>query len=322
VAKRRAPPPVEAAEPGSVLGPATYVRTAIYMDTAITIEVVGASDEGQCSEHVARAFGWFAEVERRCSRFDPTSELSRLSERAGAATPVSPLLWHVLEFALAVAGETGGAFDPTVGAAMESNGFDRNYRTGEHHRMSSSAAPGVTYRDILLDPSHQTVTLARPLVLDLGAVAKGFAMDLAGKELGVFSGFAINAGGDLLVHGQNASAEPWRIGIRHPRELETLVETVELDAGAVCTSGDYERPRPAGDGHHIIEPQSGRSVRAVASVTAIAPTALLADAIATAAFVLGPASGIELFERHGVEGLILSPDMTRFETSGFRAYCR
>ncbi len=302
--------------------PRGYVRTAVAMDTTVTIEVVGGLDDRARARAVERAFGWFAEVERRCSRFDPASELSQLSRARGVPTPVSPLLWRALDFALAVAEETGGAFDPTVGAAMESLGFDRNYRTGERRRGAPSGTGSASYHDVSLDAAAQTVTLQRPLLLDLGAVAKGFAMDLAGQELAAFPGYAINAGGDLLVHGRNADGRPWRIGVRHPRELEALVETIVIDDGAVCTSGDYERPRPQGVGHHILDPGSGQPVQTVASVTVIAPTAMLADAIATAAFVLGPERGVALLERHGVDGMMLTPGLARLETAGFREFCR
>jgi thiamine biosynthesis lipoprotein len=90
---------------------------------------------------------------------------------------------------------------------------------------------------------------------------------------------------------------------------------------AVCTSGDYERRVP-GDSpdldrdadHHIIDARTGVTATAVASATAIAPLAMVADGLATAAFVLGPARGIELLERHGVNGIILTPSLERFVT--------
>jgi thiamine biosynthesis lipoprotein len=86
----------------------------------------------------------------------------------------------------------------------------------------------------------------------------------------------------------------------------------------VCTSGDYERPaaKPE-DGHHILDPRTRGSASASASVTVIAPTAMLADALATAAFVLGPDGGIELLDRMGVEGAIYTPALERRATRGF-----
>ncbi len=292
------------------------------MDTLVTIEVVDPVAAESRAAAVARAYGWFREAEQRCSRFDPGSELSRLSATVGVAVEVSPLLFRVIEFALGLARESGGAFDPTVGAAMERKGFDEHYETGARVRAEGAEA-GATHRDVVLDRAHRTVTLLRPAVLDLGAVAKGFAIDLAAEELRWFRNYAINAGGDIFARGTNAAGGPWRIGIRHPRGPETLIETLEITGGAVCTSGDYERPAPGAEaGHHILRPGSGESAGEVASVTVVAPAAMLADGLATAAFVLGPVAGIALLEREGVDGLIVTPGLERFETAGFGRYRR
>jgi len=101
-----------------------------------------------------------------------------------------------------------------------------------------------------------------------------------------------------------------------------VIATLRVSDAAVCTSGDYERAAPDGhDGHHILDARSGTSPDAVASATVIAPTAMAADALATAAFVLGPRAGIDLLEREGVDGLIVTPTLDRYETRGMaRAY--
>ena len=287
------------------------------MGTFVTIHVVGATaghkSEAESptlrEEAVERAFAWFDRVEECCTRFDAGSEVMRLAAQVGVPVPVSTLLYEAVQFALAVAEESGGAFDPTVGYAMETRGFNREYRSGREIRtaLDCGALP-CSYRDVRLDPERKTITLLRPLVIDLGAVAKGLAVDLAARELFSFENFAINAGGDLYLGGRNPESEPWSIGIRHPRSDAELIEVVRVSNRAVCTSGDYEK-RSADGGHHILDPRTGASANGVASVTVIAPTAMLADALATAAFVLGPADGIRLFDRLGVDGLIFSvPD--------------
>ena len=111
-----------------------------------------------------------------------------------------------------------------------------------------------------LDPHRKTITLLRPLLLDLGAVAKGLAIDMAARELRPFAHFAINAGGDVYVGGRNAQGAPWSVGIRHPRVPGALFDTLRVSDCAVCTSGDYERRCPAeidaaAGGHHILDPQ-------------------------------------------------------------------
>ncbi|HXA49644.1 MAG TPA: FAD:protein FMN transferase [Candidatus Acidoferrum sp.] len=90
----------------------------------------------------------------------------------------------------------------------------------------------------------------------------------------------------------------------------TQIAVLSVTNQAVCTSGDYER------GGHILDPRTGAPADAVASATVVAPTAMLADALATAAFVLGPAEGIALPDRLGVDGLIVTPQLERYATRG------
>ena len=292
------------------------------MGTFVTIRVASRDADSALApddaETVTRAFGWFERVEACCTRFDPKSESMQLASRVGIAVPVSPMLFEALHFALAVAEATGGALDPTVGGAMQARGFNRNYRTGDVVRTTREAGDTVSYRDVLLDPGRMSVTLLRPLILDLGAVAKGLAIDMAARELQPLGHFAIDAGGDLYLGGRNDHGEPWSVGIRHPRLDNQLIDSVRASDVAVCTSGDYERRRPDDtQGHHILDPRTGHSAVAAASATVIAPTAMAADALATAAFVLGPVAGIQLLERQGVEGLIVSPSLALFRTQGF-----
>jgi FAD:protein FMN transferase len=303
------------------------MRTVALMGTFVTVHVVadtvgheGNAETPEREQAVDRALDWFYKVEECCTRFDASSEMMQLATQVGEPVPVSTILFEVVQFALAVAQETGGAFDPTVGYAMESRGFNREHHTGQTIRTPLHSNGSVTYRDVRLDAERQTITLLRPLILDLGAVAKGMAVDLAARELQSFSNFAINAGGDLYLGGCNPSGKPWSIGIRHPRTDGELIDSVRVSNRAVCTSGDYEKRAAAGQGHHILDPRTGSSASAVASVTVIAPTAMLADALATAAFVLGPSDGIQLFHDLGVDGLIISPTLELYATRGFREY--
>lgn len=300
------------------------LRTVSMMGTVVTVQVVGRGtnqperDEREAT--VVRALEWFAQVEATCSRFDSQSELRRLCARVGEAVPVSEMLFEPIRFALAVAQDTEGAFDPTIGAMMEARGFNREHRTGAVANSTVATPAGASYRDLELDSEARTVTIARPLTLDLGAVAKGLAMDLAARELGPLGDFAIDAGGDVFLGGNNADGEPWSVGVRHPRAPNELLETISVSNVAVCTSGDYERAGVATDGgHHIMDARVGRSARLLASATVIAPHAMVADALATAAFVLGPQAGIKFLEAHGVAGVLYSPALERFATAGFAA---
>lgn len=115
-----------------------YLRTVALMGTFVTIEVVGHSADSQekiLREQAAeRAFAWFYRIEECCTRFEAQSEVMQLSAQVGIPVSVSTLLYEVVQFALAVAEESNGAFDPTVGYAMEMRGFNRNYRTGGNIR--------------------------------------------------------------------------------------------------------------------------------------------------------------------------------------------
>jgi thiamine biosynthesis lipoprotein len=289
------------------------------MGTIVTIQVVGHSDDdasrARAEACVARAAAWFETVEKCCSRFDAGSELRQLSGKVGMAVRITPMLCEALKFALAVAEDSDGAFDPTVGRRMEALGFNRHHVTGETVSSPGASSERASWRDVLLDADAQTVTLRSAVVLDLGAVAKGLAVDLAARELEPLENFAVDAGGDLYLGGRNADGGPWSVGIRHPRDA-SLVETLHVSNSAVCTSGDYERRSAIEAGaHHIVDARTGEAAGGLASVTVVAPSAMVADALATAAFALGAAEGVPFLERHGVQGLLFTPSLERFETA-------
>jgi thiamine biosynthesis lipoprotein len=300
-------------------------RSVALMGTVVTIHVVAAAetnrqDSAEREKAVERAFEWFSRVEECCTRFEAGSEVMQLTAQVGESVRVSTLLYEAVQFALALAQESEGAFDPTVGYAMETRGFNREYRTGQPIQSSIDPGISVSYRDVRLDADRRTITLLRPVILDLGAVAKGLAVDLAARELRPFQNFAIDASGDLYLGGRNPDGEPWSIGIRHPRRANDLIDSLRVSERAVCTSGDYERRSSYDNGHHILDPRKGSPANSVASVTVVAPTAMLADALATAAFVLGPQEGIRLFDRLDVDGLIVTPQLERYATRGMSDY--
>ena len=296
------------------------------MSTTVSVQVVGARD---ARARMQSALAWFPEVERVCSRFLPDSELRQLCAQVGQPVPVSPLLFDALHFALAVAAASDGAFDPTVGATMESRGFATSWRDAQ---SSSSGVPTTssslaTWRDIALDAETRTVTLHRPLLLDLGAVAKGLAVDLVAESLADLEHFAIEAGGDLYCAGHNAEGMPWTVGLQHPRADQDNITTLRVQNMAVCTSGDYARRVPpsvpsAMSSHHLWDPRASHCATALASATVIAPRAIVADALATAAFVLGPVDGLTFLTAQQVEGMLVTPQLECVATAGFDAYRR
>ena len=314
----------------------TFSHSFACMGTVVTLQTLQPSVPAphwvQHRTHLfSNAHAWFRRVECICNRFDSTSELRQLCAQPGIPVSVSDVLFEALQFALAVADATGGAFDPTVGRTMHERGFDRDYRTGEpvalpngalsNSALSNSALTnaGATYADIELDTTARTVTLHAPMVLDLGAVAKGLAVDMAVREFADLPDIVVDAGGDLFVRGCNAQDTPWRIGIRHPRDATLCVETVCIAEGAICTSGDYERHGHANVAH-ILHAASGHAANSLASVTVIAPSAMVADALGTAAFALGPEAGLPFLIHHGVDALLISPSLQRWQTAGWASH--
>jgi thiamine biosynthesis lipoprotein len=276
----------------------------VAMDTEVHLQLV-ADQAADVHAALDRALAWFGAVEQACSRFDPNSELRRLLDRPGEPVAVSPALFEATRFAVQLARATHGAFDPTVGRRLEQSGFNRHYATGEVVD-SPQTDPKVSYRDIRLG-RRGTITLRRRLVLDLGAVAKGLAIDLAARELHGFGGLCVEAGGDLFVSGRNADGEAWRIGVQDPRAPDRLATTLTVTDTAVCTSGDYLRRQPDGLGHHLLDPRTGQSAAGLASVTVLAPTAMAADGLSTAAFVLGREAGARLLSQSRVAGILMTP---------------
>src|SRR5207302_6966982 len=143
---------------------------SVSMDTDVHVQVISDAPCEAIDPAVQRALAWFDTVERICTRFDRNSEVMQLLDRVGTPVRVSTLLFQVVDFALQLAEQTDGAFDPTIGDSLEQLGFNVNYRTGEaiDSRLDARSA---SFRDVQLDSEKQTILLKRPLVLDLNAVA-------------------------------------------------------------------------------------------------------------------------------------------------------
>jgi thiamine biosynthesis lipoprotein len=256
-------------------------------------------------------------VEDVCSRFDDKSALRSLCRTSGELVAVPPVLYHALRIAREVAEMTGGVFDPTIGARLEQLGFNRHYLTGEDASSGIVPDPRASYQDLTLveDEDGLKIRLERPLLLDLGAVAKGLAVDLAAQELARFPGFAIDAGGDVYVGGVDPEEHLWRVGIEDPANPERLMRQVALTGAAVCTSGSYRRRSPRDpSSHHLVDPATGDSAVGLLSCTVIGPTAVLADVTATAAFLLGSERGLAFIDEMGLAGFMVTERHEVLET--------
>ena len=230
----------------------------------------------------------------------PDSELSRLNARAaGEPVVVSPDLFRVIAKAREIADRTEGSFDITIRPLADLWGFIwKEYRLPADEELKA-VLPRVNFRLVQLDAEKCTVHFLGPGVsLDLGGIAKGYAVDCAMEKLlsiGVTNAM-VKAGGDLRVIGVPPGKTHWIVQLEDPRK-EGRRTKVPLRDAALSTSGDYENYFEI-DGvrySHILNPRNGRPVEGIAACTVIAPTCMESDAMATACFVYGVEKSLEKF---------------------------
>lgn len=291
-------------------------QSRILLGTLVEIQVPQADGAAQAA--VTAAFAEMARIEALMSPHVPDSDVARLSASV-ESLDVSPDTAEVLALGLEIAQASQGAFDLTLGRLKELWDIEGDAPRVPDDEAIAAALMGIGPQALWLE-GRRVHKAAPHLAVDLGGIAKGYAIDRA-IELLRQSGIAnasVNAGGDLRLLGRRGE-RPWRIGIRHPRSAEELLATLELTDRAVVTSGDYERYYEQ-DGrryHHLFDPRSGQPARLVRSVTLVADSAMLADALATAVFVLGTESGLELLSAYpGVEALIVDAQGLLHETAG------
>jgi thiamine biosynthesis lipoprotein len=276
------------------------------------------------AEEAARVvFDVFRDVDARMSEWKPTSALSNVNENAGTrAVAVSADLRDLIRRAVQIGELTDGAFDITWAALWGLWDFRSENPSVPSQTEIDERLARIDYRAVEIDDRAGTVYLPREgMVLGLGGMAKGFALDRAADALlarGTRS-FLIDAGGQMLAAGTRGD-RPWRIGIRDPRGApDDFFAYLEVTDASTSTSGDYERFFLL-DGvryHHILDPRTGRPARPLRSATVVAANATLADALSTAFVVLGTGRALELAENiTGVEAVLVDDRARVHTTSG------
>jgi len=299
----------------------SYTKSSLFMDTVVSFKVVTTKSSIEVNNSMNMAFQAFRKVEDICSRFNQESEVMQLLNHVGVPVVVSDILFEAIRFAYEVAKLTKGVFDPTVGFTLESYGFNRHYLTREKIESNLEPITPISYKDIVLNNENKTVLLKKPLIIDLGAVAKGFAIDLAARALNQFEGYLIDAGGDIYAGGLNEEDELWSIGIRNPLNTDDMIHVLKVSNMAVCTSGNYERVGPIDENkQHLINPSTKKSANDSISSTVLAPFAMMADAFSTAAFIFGKEDGIKLLEDHDINGMIITPSLSSHMTKDMEDY--
>lgn len=266
--------------------------------------------------------GWFAEWEQCLSRFRPDSELAHLNRKAGQWVPVSPVLWDVLQHALAAARASAGLVTPALLDALETAGYDRSFEyllpagasAPQPATIGSWHNPDDDWQAIELDPRTHSIRVPADVHLDLGGIAKGWAAQQALQRLAVHGPVLVNVGGDIAVSGPRRDGTRWPIGVMDPLAPARHLDVLMLAGGGLATSGrDYRRWQLNGAGrHHILDPRTRQPAATdVLSATIIAPSACEAEMAAKVTLILGSGAGLDwLEERPALAGLLVLEDGT------------
>lgn len=273
-------------------------QEADIMGTVITVEL-WHEDDAVAKQQAESVIREMHRIDALMSSYKPDSELS--SVNAGAASgpvTVSPELLKLVERALEYSDITSGAFDITYASAGQHYDYRNNKKPGKEQLQA--ALPAIDYHHVKTDRSASTIEfLHRGVRIDLGGIAKGYAVDRSMKmlqEAGITTAL-VSAGGDTRVAGKRWD-RPWHIGIRNPRDEDNIVSMIPLEDSAISTSGDYERYFIE-DGvryHHILDPETGSSTHGILSSSIIGQSATDTDALSTSVFILGVEKGMQLID--------------------------
>lgn len=282
-----------------------FTSTQWLMNTRCEIKVISRVPPRNA---INRAFSVMEQIDSIAS-WSGSGDIARINK--GEPVKLSDKVLHIIKQGMKVGDLTHGAFDITIRSLMELWDNFESQCIPEKEEIEK-ILPLINYKEIMLTDSK--IEFGKPkMKLDLSGIAKGYAVDLAVKELkgvGIKAGL-VNAGGDIKVFGDRL----WKIGIKDPRGTG-IVKVLELKNKAVATSGDYEKYFML-DGvryHHILNPRTGLPARECVSVTIISEDAVFADALSTGIFVFGPEKGIALLDSLRISGLIITSDSEFFES--------
>jgi len=321
-----APPEPPAPEEPAPDPEALVQRSRPVMGTVFQISVAGMP-EAQAAPLIGRALDEIERLEDVLSEWQDDSEVSQINAAAGRARPVEvgPDTLRVVKAGLDVSRWSEGAFDLSWAALRGLYTFQPGEESVPSRAEVRRRLTFVDWEAITLDEDASTVRLGREgMAIGTGGIGKGYALDRAGAILrdGGAEAYMMFGGGQVQVHGMRGD-RPWRVGIQHPRDPAVYIGFLEVTDGSISTSGDYEHAFVDDGGthwHHIIDLGTGLPARRTMQVTLLASEGVYADALSTAAFVLGPEEALRLLaEVPGhPEAVIIGPDLRLHTTPGTR----
>lgn len=286
-----------------------HTFNSVAMTTPISL-VLWDKDIKNANKVSQMVFAEFDRIEQQMSRYIESSELSLINRNAyEKPVVVSSSLYTVLKTAMNISHLSEGAFDITFASV----GFMYDFRKKLQPEKTDleSSLDLFHFQNVLLDDEKQTIKFKKKgILIDLGGIAKGFAVDqgmaILKKQNVQFA--HLSAGGDMRLLGDKKGA-PWIIGIRNPRDESKQSIVLPLINTAISTSGDYERFFMDENGeriHHILSPKTGKPVKGMMSVTVLANDAITSDGLSTAVFVLGLKKGLALINKlNGIDAILI-----------------
>ncbi|MCE5287153.1 MAG: FAD:protein FMN transferase [Pelosinus sp.] len=304
----------------NLFAPKPYTETQFLMDTVIEITAYGPQAEAGVKE----VFAEIKHLHDITNNFDENSEVSQISRQAGLTqVAVDPELVAIIKLSNQLSDKLDSVFDITIGPLTELWGVGHKGEFVPTQAEIDKACALVNYKLIQLDETNHTVFLpSAGMKLDLGGIAKGYAVDRAIdilKSKGIKSAL-INAGGDVRVIGKKPDGSPWRIGVQDPRSSEGMIAALPLTIwDNMETSGDYQRffLKDGERYSHILDPRTGRQPRSITSVTIVGSRSGDDDVLSTVLFIVGAERGRELLKQFpGTEAVFVTNEGKILVTPG------
>lgn len=262
-------------------------------------EITLVSTQEVANQYLNAAQGEIERIERLISSWDANSQTAEINRQAGIKpVKVAKELYDLIARSIEVSKITQGAFDISYAALDPVWFFDGRMKAVPSESERLKSVQNIGFKDLVLNAKEQTVYLPKKgMKIGFGAIGKGYAADATKKlmkSLGVSSGI-INASGDLTSWGKKPDGTDWQVGISNPENPAKVFSWFPVRDAAVATSGNYEKyvTLEGKQYSHIMDPRTGMPVSGIKSVTVFAPNAELADAFATAVFIMGIDTGID-----------------------------
>ena len=262
-------------------------------------EITLVSTQEVANQYLNAAQGEIERIERLISSWDANSQTAEINRQAGIKpVKVAKELYDLIARSIEISKITQGAFDISYAALDPVWFFDGRMKAVPSESERLKSVQNIGFKDLVLNAKEQTVYLPKKgMKIGFGAIGKGYAADATKKlmkSLGVSSGI-INASGDLTSWGKKPDGTDWQVGISNPENPTKVFSWFPVRDAAVATSGNYEKyvTLEGKQYSHIMDPRTGMPVSGIKSVTVFAPNAELADAFATAVFIMGIDTGID-----------------------------